>query len=302
MSSSWLGLLLLLINGAWSAEEPGHEQSFARRDAIEVRRIHRPILIEPEGRKAARDGACDRLGPSEIYLRLEAAGAVVRNGETTPDRSTFYCVLPSAQLRWALWIESQRMARMLAGLDEARLRRERALVLHEGSERGLYGWRGLMHQQRYVGVFPEGHPYTRFVEREGDVRALRLPHVQWFFQRHYGPDDATLLVVGGFEPDRVRASIERHFGPIVRSAPALEREDPARVAPLTTEITVCRAGSRSVAISSSKPSSCWGSTATSTRSARRTASRLSRPVPNPRSARSSNASTRRRVRIISDGS
>lgn len=177
----------------------------------------------------------DRLGPSEIYLRLEAAGAVTRNGETTLDRSTFYCVLPSAQLRWALWIESQRMARMLAGLDEARLRRERALVLHEGSERGLYGWRGLWTRTLYGAVMPIGHPYDGIVERADDVRAVRLRHVQWFFQRHFAPDRATLAIVGGFDPTTLRAEIERHFGPIRRSAPPLEPEAIPPVAPLEAE-------------------------------------------------------------------
>lgn len=161
----------------------------------------------------------DTLGEVEVYVRLEAAGAVVRNAITSVDRTTYYEILPSRRMDDAFFIESQRMARMLAGLNEARLERQRDVVLHEGWERSLYGWRGVMYQQRYVGVFPEGHPYTRFVEREDDVRAIRLPHVQWFFQRYYAPDNATLIVVGGFDPETVRASVERYFGPIRRSGP-----------------------------------------------------------------------------------
>ncbi len=177
----------------------------------------------------------DVLDEIDVYRRLEAAGAVVRNAATTVDRTSYYAILPGATLEQALWIESHRMARVLAGLDHARLERQRAVILHEGWERNLYGWLGTMHQLRYAGVFPEGHPYTRFVEREDDVRAIRLRHVQSFFQQHYGPDDATLLVVGGFDADRVRASIERHFGPIRRSAPPVERAAPAPVRPLSRE-------------------------------------------------------------------
>jgi len=174
----------------------------------------------------------DVLDEVDVYRRLEAAGAVVRNAVTSVDRTTYYEILPVAQMQRALWIESHRMARMLAGLSEARLERQREVVLHEGWERNLYGWRGTVYQQRYLGVFPEGHPYTRFVEREDDVREIRLPHVQWFFQRNYGPDDATLVAVGGFDVDRVRDSIERHFGPIRRSGPSVERPDPPPVQPL----------------------------------------------------------------------
>ena len=177
----------------------------------------------------------DELNEVEIYLRLEAAGAVERNGETTVDRSIFYEMLPGAQLDWAFWIESQRMARLLAGLTEARVARQREVVLHEGWERGAYGWRGVLAHQLYAGIFSESHPYASIVERDDDVRAISLPHVQTFFQQHYGPDDATLVVVGGFDPERVRASVERYFGPIVRSAPRPPDPELAPVAPLDHE-------------------------------------------------------------------
>lgn len=178
----------------------------------------------------------DVLNEVEVFMRLEAAGAVERNAETSPDRTLYYEVLPSAQLEWAFWIESQRLARMLAGLTEARLDRQRQIVLHEGFERGIYGWRGMLAQSLFVGVFPEGHPYAQpVIERESDVRAVRLRHVQSFFQRHYAPDNATLSVVGGFDPEVIRASIERHFGPIRRSAPAPEPRRPAPVQPLDHE-------------------------------------------------------------------
>lgn len=171
----------------------------------------------------------DRLGEVETYLQLEAAGAVQRNGETTPDRSIFYSVLPGAQLRWALWIEAHRMARLLAGLDAGRVARQRAVVLHEGWERGVYGWRGLLTRSLYDGVLPAEHPYRGIVERADDVRAVRLRHVQYFFQRYYAPDNATLVIVGGFDPGAAREAIEARFGPIVRSGRAPE---PLEAAPL----------------------------------------------------------------------
>ena len=64
------------------------------------------------------------------------------------------------------------------------------------------------------------HPYGHIVEQEGDVSAIRLPHVQWFFQRYYRPDNATLTAIGGFDPARLRAEIERYFGPIRSTGPA----------------------------------------------------------------------------------
>lgn len=178
----------------------------------------------------------DVLDEVEVYLRLEAAGAIDRNGETGPDRSVFYEVLPSAQLEQALYLESHRMARLLAGLNEARVARQREVVLHEGWERGSYGWRGLLASRLYAGVFPDTHPYARaIVERADDVAQIELRHVQWFFQRHYGPANATLVVVGGFDLDATRASIERRFGPIRASAPTAPEPVVPALAPLSHE-------------------------------------------------------------------
>ncbi|HJL20541.1 MAG TPA: pitrilysin family protein [Sandaracinaceae bacterium LLY-WYZ-13_1] len=177
----------------------------------------------------------DTLNEVEIYLRLEAAGAVERNGETGPDRTIFYEVVPSSQIPTALYLESHRLARMLAGLTEGRVARQRAVVLHEGWERGGYGWRGLLAEQLYAGTLGDDHPYRSIVERSDDVAAARLEHVQWFFQRHYAPDRATLVLVGGFDPARVRPLVERHLGPVRRSAPPVERASAPPPEPLATE-------------------------------------------------------------------
>ncbi len=158
-------------------------------------------------------------GP-ELLLRLEAAGAVVHDGVTSLDRVELFNVLPAAQLSWALWVESERMARAATGLTEANLDRQRRLLLNEGAERGTYGGSGRLRRALLEAITPPGHPYRGAVERAEDVRAMRPRHVQWFLQRHFAPDQATLAVVGGFDPAQARAEIARRFGPIARSGPA----------------------------------------------------------------------------------
>ncbi len=168
----------------------------------------------------------DELGELELYARLDAMGSVEHNAVTSADRTYYYEVLPSSQLGWALWLESRRMARTLAGLTPERVERQRAIVLHEGWERDLYGWRGLVQQALFDHLFPAGHPYRRVHEREADVRAIGLSEVQWFLQTHYAPDTATLTLVGGFDPERARREIERCFGPVRRSGPPVPRPSP----------------------------------------------------------------------------
>ncbi|HEY8430858.1 MAG TPA: pitrilysin family protein [Sandaracinaceae bacterium] len=179
----------------------------------------------------------DSIEELELYRRLDAVGSIEHNAVTTADRTYYYEVLPASRLGWAFWLESQRMARTVAGLTEERVERQRAIVLHEGWERDLYGWRGLVQRALFEGLYPAGHPYRNVYEREADVRAIGLPQVQWFLQTYYAPDTATLAIVGGFDAERARREIERYFGPVRRSGPRADRPAPP-IAPLDAEHVV----------------------------------------------------------------
>lgn len=165
----------------------------------------------------------DRLGDGAPHSVLDEMGAVVHNASTHADNTVYYESVPSAQLEPALWLEAHRMARLLAGLDEARLERQRRVVMHEGVQNGHYGWRGRARELTDGLLYGEDHPYARSAERAEDVRGIELAHVQWFFQSFYAPDNATLTLVGGFDPAHAREAIERYFGPIRRSGPVVDR-------------------------------------------------------------------------------
>jgi len=49
-----------------------------------------------------------------------------------------------------------------------------------------------------------------------DLDAASLDDIAHFFSTYYTPDNAVLSVAGDFEPDDVRAMIERHFGAVPR--------------------------------------------------------------------------------------
>jgi len=52
--------------------------------------------------------------------------------------------------------------------------------------------------------------------------------VQAFFRRYYAPNNASLTIVGDFDPDQTKAWIERYFGDIP-AGPPIVRPDPAPV-------------------------------------------------------------------------
>lgn len=146
-----------------------------------------------------------------ILEQLESVGSSRRNGTTMPDLATYYAVVPAEHFALPLWIESERMAFTLASFTQASLALEQQRVTKELIQRG----RTASTFELFVNqaLYAEGHPYRRTTEEIDDVLAAELTDVSWFFQSHYRPDNAYLIVTGGF-PRRAAAVVERYFGPI----------------------------------------------------------------------------------------
>ena len=155
-------------------------------------------------------------GSSHIHF-LEAAGASDINGTTDFDRTNYFETLPSNQVELALWLESDRMGYLPDKLDQANLSNQQDVVRNErrqSVENAPYGVveEGLFHQ-----LFPKEHPYYGDVMGSHlDIQSARLEDVRKFFKLYYAPNNASLAIVGDFEPEKARALVEKYFGPLKR--------------------------------------------------------------------------------------
>lgn len=161
--------------------------------------------------------------PGHFLDALDAMGASERNGTTERDRTTYYEVVPAEQLERALFLEADRMAFLLPAMEGSRIGNQRSVVLRERAERVDLGGLGIVPGLIASVLYPMPHPYAELGEHRDDIEALQHEHIAWFIQTWYAPDNATLAVVGDFEPDHARAAIARWFGPIRRSGPRVER-------------------------------------------------------------------------------
>jgi len=76
-------------------------------------------------------------------------------------------------------------------------------------------------------LFPADHPYHRLaIGTPEDLDRASLDDVRAFFKAHYGPNNASLVIAGAFDPGAVKALVARYFGPIVAPLPR-----PVRAAP-----------------------------------------------------------------------
>jgi predicted Zn-dependent peptidase len=158
--------------------------------------------------------------PSPFQV-LESVGASGMNGTTNFDRTNYFEVVPSNQLAAALWVESDRMGYLLDTLDEQKLRTQRDVVSNEkrqSYENRPYGLAGLRVCDL---LFPKPHPYYECVIGDiADIQAATADDVRQFFRTWYGPQNASLAIVGDFDPKVARDLVQKYFAPIPRGPEA----------------------------------------------------------------------------------
>jgi zinc protease len=157
------------------------------------------------------------------HLKLvEAAGGDI-NGSTTNDRTNYYDVVPSSELETALWLESDRMGFLLPVLTPEKLNTQRDVVKNERRQRVDNQPFGSQADIIPAAIYPATNPYSwSVIGSMADLSAASVDDVKDFFRTYYAPNNATLAIVGDFDPVKAKAWVEKYFGPIP-SGPAITR-------------------------------------------------------------------------------
>ncbi len=159
--------------------------------------------------------------PGNSHIRyLEAAGASDLNGTTDFDRTNYFETIPSNQLELALWLESDRMGYLPDRLDQASLSNQQDVVRNERRQSIENSPYGIVEEGMFHELFPKGHPYYADVMgSHADIQAAKLQDVRNFFKLYYAPNNASLAIVGDFDPAQVKKLVAKYFGPLKRGAP-----------------------------------------------------------------------------------
>lgn len=152
---------------------------------------------------------------------LARAGATGKNATTTRDATCYYETVPAAQLDLALFLESDRMGFLLPMLNQGTLDNVRDVVKNEYRQRIDNVPYGLLPLVIDPALFPPGHPYHRStIGSFADLDGASLDDIQQFWLRWYGPNNATLILVGDFSSADALARVRHWFGDI-KSGPPL---------------------------------------------------------------------------------
>ncbi|MEP6570689.1 MAG: pitrilysin family protein [Acidobacteriota bacterium] len=160
---------------------------------------------------------------SEMMDRLTEDVGGFNNAFTNPDVTVYYEVVPSNYLETLLWAEGDRLSGLT--VDEPNFKSERSVVEEEYRQSYLappYGMLEYLIEQQTFTTHPYKRPTIGSIE---DLDAASLENVRAFHETFYRPDNATLVVVGDFEPKQLDAWVAKYLAPIPKPAIPLPRVD-----------------------------------------------------------------------------
>lgn len=177
--------------------------------------------------------------PYNMINRLTEDVGGVRNASTSDDRTNYYEIVPAQYLEPLLWTHAERMARPV--VDNEVFERERSIVKEELRQRILappYGRLRLIFAENAFDRLPQRRPGIGSLEQ---LNSAKLDDARAFHQAFYGPDTATMIVSGNFDPAQLRSLVDKYFGAIPRRAKpvslAISGVEPPRTTPRRVDAT-----------------------------------------------------------------
>lgn len=168
----------------------------------------------------------ENVGQDQFFKKIQDAGGTL-NGGTWQDGTIYYEVVPKNALEMVLWLESDRMGYFINTVTASAFANQQEVVQNEKRQRvdnNPYGHTNWVIDRN---LYPDGHPYSWQVIGElEDLQNATVEDVKEFYDKFYGPNNATLVIAGDFEEENTRELVEKYFGEIKK------RQD---VAPLETQ-------------------------------------------------------------------
>jgi predicted Zn-dependent peptidase len=154
------------------------------------------------------------------------------NATTSQDRTFYYEVFPSNQLKLGLWLESERM--MHPVINDIGVKTQNEVVKEEKRMRVDNQPYGQVVEQTFNKLFTK-HPYRwQPIGSMADLDAAKLTEFQDFFKKYYIPNNAVLTIAGDINIDETKKLVADYFSDIPKG-PAIIH--PAIMeAPITKEI------------------------------------------------------------------
>jgi zinc protease len=154
-----------------------------------------------KGTQSRSDGEFDRL--------LDAAGAEGQNAFTSNDHTAYIQELPVESLDLIASLESERMRGLIVN-DEA-FSTEREVVQNERRMRTENSPDGVMYQEIFGLAFDKQNYRWPVIGYAEDLARMTAADARKFYDRWYQPANATIVVVGDVEVEKIKRLVEKKY-------------------------------------------------------------------------------------------
>ncbi|HOW24459.1 MAG TPA: pitrilysin family protein [Bacteroidales bacterium] len=159
-------------------------------------------------------GGSENVPRGQFDLIIEGLGGS-NNGFTNRDVTTYFEMFPKNGLEKILWLESDRMGFFINSVSRQMMAIQQNVVQNEKrqyEDNSPYGFTEYVINKN---LYPDGHPYSWEVIGEmEDLKNASLEDVRAYYEKFYGPNNATLVLAGDFSSDSVKLLIDKYFGEI----------------------------------------------------------------------------------------
>ena len=168
------------------------------------------------------------VAPGE-FSRLIAAAGGRDNAFTSRDYTGYFQTLHKSALPLSFRLEADRMANVVLSPDE--FTKELKVVMEERRLRTDDRPQSVVYE-RLMAAALVAHPYRNpIIGWMSDLQNLSVADIRVFYDEWYGPNNATVVVVGDVAPAEVFALAEQYFGAIPRKTlpPRKPQDEPPQL-------------------------------------------------------------------------
>lgn len=162
----------------------------------------------------------ENIERGEFFKIVQGNGGVL-NANTSFDRTYYFEILQSNQLKLALWLESERL--LHAKIDQEGVETQRGVVKEELKQRNENTPYGTILNETFGHAFVE-HPYRWTPGGSPEyINKAELSEFMDFYNTFYVPNNATLSIAGDIDIAQAKKWIAEYFGTIPKGTKAIPR-------------------------------------------------------------------------------
>lgn len=154
--------------------------------------------------------------PKGELERILGENGAENNAFTSQDYTAYYEIIAADRLDVAMELEADRVRNLL--LAPAEFKKEVEVVKEERRWRTEDKPTALTYEQFSAAAFVNSPYHNPVIGWMTDLNSMKIEDLREWYERWYAPNNATLVVVGDVEPDKVYELAKKYYGPLKPTA------------------------------------------------------------------------------------